>query len=226
MKIYLDTANIEEIREAASWGILAGVTTNPTLVAKEGLEYKQVIQEIAKIVSGPISVECGTLEASEMIAEGKLLAKYARNAVVKIPMGRDGLKATYALASAGIPVNMTLIFSANQALLAARAGASYISPFLGRLDDISENGVALIEDIMEIFVMHDLEAEIIAASIRHPVHVIDVARAGANIATVPFKVLQQMVEHPLTTAGIEKFRQDYAKIPQATAAKTARGGKR
>ncbi|MBI3893693.1 MAG: fructose-6-phosphate aldolase [Candidatus Wallbacteria bacterium] len=217
MKIYLDTANVDEIREAASWGVLAGVTTNPSLVAKEGREYREVIREIAEIVKGPISVETITMTADEMIEEGRELAKWAKSAVVKIPMGREGLKAIHGLASEGISVNTTLIFSANQALLAARAGARYVSPFLGRLDDISHDGTELIADMVEIFETHDIPTEILAASIRHPIHVIQVARQGAHIATMPFKVLQQMCEHPLTTAGIEKFKQDYEKIPKPVA---------
>ncbi len=214
MKIYLDTANVEDIREVASWGVLAGVTTNPSLVAKEGRVYEEVIREIAEICKGPISVEVLALDAEGMVAEGREVVKYCDNAVVKIPMGREGLKAIYALSSDDIPVNTTLIFSANQALLAARAGAAYISPFLGRLDDISEDGVSLISDIAEIFETHAIETEIIAASIRHPLHVIEVARHGADIATCPMKVLEQMCEHPLTSKGIEQFRRDSEKIPR------------
>ncbi|MBI4867965.1 MAG: fructose-6-phosphate aldolase [Candidatus Wallbacteria bacterium] len=226
MKIYLDTANVDEIREAASWGVLSGVTTNPSLVAKEGREYREVIREIAEIVKGHISVETITMTADEMIEEGRELAKWARGAVVKIPMCREGLKAIHGLASEGISVNTTLIFSPNQALLAARAGAKYVSPFVGRLDDISHDGTELIADIVEIFETHDIATEVLAASIRHPVHVIQVARQGAHIATMPFKVLQQMCDHPLTTAGIEKFRQDYEKIPKSTAGKQAKSKKR
>lgn len=217
MKIYLDTADVEEIREAAAWGVVSGVTTNPSLVAKAGREYRQVIREVAEIVKGPISVEVIGPAADDMIEEGREMAKWAKNAVVKIPMGREGLKATHALSSEGIPTHVTLIFSANQALLAARAGAAYVSPFVGRLDDISQDGVELIHDIAEIYELHDIKTEIIAASVRHPVHVIEIARAGSHIATVPYKVLEQMCEHPLTTSGIAKFREDYEKIPRNTA---------
>lgn len=210
MKFFIDTANVDEIREANQMGIICGVTTNPSLVAKEGRDFKQVIKEIVSIVDGPVSgeVKADTCTAEDMIKEGSEIAAIHPNMVVKIPMTAEGLKAVKALAAKGIKTNVTLIFSSAQALLAARAGAAYVSPFLGRLDDISASGIELVKDIAEIFMVHNLETKIIAASIRNPIHVIECAKAGADIATVPYKVLLQMINHPLTVLGIEKFQRD------------------
>lgn len=214
MIFFIDTANVDDIRKANDMGIISGVTTNPSLIAKEGRDFKQVIQEITSIVDGPISgeVKATTTDAEGMIAEAREIAAIHPNMVVKIPMTAEGLKAVKVLHSEGIKTNVTLIFSATQALLAARAGADYVSPFLGRLDDISTPGISLIEDITEIFQMHGIETQIIAASIRNPIHVIDCAKAGADIATVPYKVLLQMIHHPLTDEGIRKFQDDYRKV--------------
>ena len=207
MKFYIDTANVAEIREAYDMGIIAGVTTNPSLIAKEGRDYRETLQEIASFLDGPISgeVRADSEKAEEMIAEGREIAALSKNMVVKIPMTEEGLKAVKVLSKEGIKTNVTLIFSANQALLAARAGASYVSPFLGRLDDISSDGLLLIQDIMDVFSQYpELETEVICASVS--------AKTGADIATVPFKVLQQMIAHPLTDQGIEKFKADYQKV--------------
>jgi transaldolase len=214
MKFFVDTANVEEIRKANDMGIICGVTTNPSLIAKEGRDFNQVIAEIASIVDGPISgeVKATTTDAEGMIKEGRDIAAIHPNMVVKIPMTVEGLKAVKVLHAEGIKTNVTLIFSAAQALLAARAGATYVSPFLGRLDDISMPGIDLINEITEIFMMHDIQTEIIAASIRNPIHVIDCAKAGADIATVPYKVLEQMTKHPLTDQGIAKFQADYKAV--------------
>ncbi len=214
MRFFVDTANIEEIRKANEMGIICGVTTNPSLIAKEGRDFKQVIEEIASIVNGPISgeVKATTADAAGMIEEGRQIAAIHPNMVVKIPMTSEGLKAVKVLTGEGIKTNVTLVFSAAQALLAARAGATYVSPFLGRLDDISMPGIDLIEEITEIFSIHEIETEIIAASIRNPIHVIDCAKAGADIATVPYPVLEQMTRHPLTDQGIKKFQDDYRKV--------------
>ena len=214
MKFFVDTANVDEIRKANDMGIICGVTTNPCLIAKEGRDFNQVIAEIASIVDGPISgeVKATTTDAEGMIKEGREIAAIHPNMVVKIPMTVEGLKAVKVLHAEGIKTNVTLIFSAAQALLAARAGATYVSPFLGRLDDISMPGIDLINEITEIFMMHDIETEIIAASIRNPIHVIDCAKAGADIATVPYKVLEQMTKHPLTDQGIAKFQADYKAV--------------
>ncbi|MDO4329635.1 MAG: fructose-6-phosphate aldolase [Lachnospiraceae bacterium] len=214
MRFFVDTANVEDIRKANDMGVICGVTTNPSLIAKEGRDFKEVIAEIASIVDGPISgeVKATTTDAEGMIAEGREIAAIHPNMVVKIPMTVEGLKATKVLASEGIKTNVTLIFTAAQALLAARAGATYVSPFLGRLDDISMPGISLIEDITEIFTIHDIKTQIIAASIRNPIHVIDCAKAGADIATVPYKVIEQMTKHPLTDAGIAKFQADYKAV--------------
>ena len=214
MRYFIDTANVEDIRKANDMGIICGVTTNPSLIAKEGRDFNEVIKEIASIVDGPISgeVKATTTDAEGMIAEGREIAAIHPNMVVKIPMTAEGLKAVKVLASEGIKTNVTLIFTANQALLAARAGATYVSPFLGRLDDISVDGVELVREIAEIFAVADIPTEIIAASVRHPMHVTASAQAGADIATVPYKVLEQMINHPLTTAGIEKFKQDYLAV--------------
>lgn len=214
MRFFVDTANVEEIRMAEEMGIICGVTTNPSLIAKEGRDFGQVIAEIASIVDGPISgeVKATTVDAQGMIAEGRVIAAIHPNMVVKIPMTLEGLKAVKVLTAEDIKTNVTLVFSAAQALLAARAGATYVSPFLGRLDDISMPGIDLIADIMEIFEIHGIETEIIAASVRNPIHVIDCAKAGADIATVPYKVLEQMTKHPLTDQGIDKFKQDYLAV--------------
>ncbi len=214
MKLFVDTANIEEIRKANDMGVICGVTTNPSLIAKEGRDVYEVVKEIASIVDGPISgeVKATTVDAEGMIAEGREIAKLHKNMVVKIPMTIEGLKACHTLSQEGIKVNMTLIFTANQALLAARSGAAFVSPFLGRLDDISVRGTDLITEVAEIFKLHGITTEIIAASIRHPMHVTDCALAGADIATVPYKVIEQMTHHPLTDQGIEKFQKDYIKV--------------
>lgn len=214
MRFFVDTANIEEIRKANEMGIICGVTTNPSLIAKEGRDFKQVIEEITSIVDGPISgeVKATTADAKGMIEEGRQIAAIHPNMVVKIPMTAEGLKAVKVLTGEGIKTNVTLVFSAAQALLAARAGATYVSPFLGRLDDISMPGIDLIEEITEIFSIHEIETEIIAASIRNPIHVIDCAKAGADIATVPYPVLEQMTRHPLTDQGIKKFQDDYRNV--------------
>ncbi|HBI6638812.1 TPA: fructose-6-phosphate aldolase, partial [Listeria monocytogenes] len=207
-RFFIDTANVEEIKKANRMGFIAGVTTNPSLVAKEGRDFNEVIQEITSIVDGPISGEVVSLEADEMIAEGRVIAKIHPNMVVKIPMTGEGLAAVKVLTEEGIKTNVTLVFSATQALLAARAGATYVSPFLGRLDDIGDDGLVLIRDIADIFEIHGIPTEIISASVRHPIHVIECAKAGADIATVPFKVFEQMLKHPLTDSGIDKFLAD------------------
>ena len=214
MKFFIDTANVEDIRKANDMGIICGVTTNPSLIAKEGRDFNQVIKEIASIVDGPISgeVKATTTDAEGMIKEGREIAAIHPNMIVKIPMTTEGLKAVKVLTAEGIKTNVTLIFSANQALLAARAGATYVSPFLGRLDDISVCGTHLIRDIVEIFEVAGIDTEIIAASVRHPMHVTECALAGADIATVPYKVLEQMTHHPLTDQGIEKFQKDYLAV--------------
>ncbi len=214
MRFFIDTANVDEIREANEMGIICGVTTNPSLIAKEGRDFNQVIAEIASIVDGPISgeVKATTTDAQTMIKEAREIAKIHPNMVVKIPMTKEGLKAVKVVTAEGIKTNVTLVFTSAQALLAARAGATYVSPFLGRLDDISMLGIDLIEDISQIFSMHDIKTQIIAASVRHSIHVIDCAKAGADIATVPYKVLMQMTGHPLTDQGIEKFKKDYIAV--------------
>lgn len=214
MKFFIDTANVEDIRRANEMGVICGVTTNPSLIAKEGRNVNEVLKEIASIVDGPISgeIKASTEDAEGMIKEGREIAALHKNMVVKIPMTIEGLKAVKVLSGEGIRTNVTLIFSANQALLAARAGASYVSPFLGRLDDINQPGIDLIRDTVQIFNNYGIETEIIAASVRNTMHVMDCALAGAHIATVPYKVLVQMVKHPLTEAGIEKFKEDYRKV--------------
>ena len=217
MDLFIDTANIDEIREAASWGVIAGVTTNPSLVAKEGREQKDVIQENANIVDGPLSIEAVSLDAEGMIAEAHEFVTWSPNAVIKVPMTEEGMKAVSQLSSEGIKTNVTLVFSANQALLAAIAGATYISPFVGRLDDIGEDGMALIEEIREIYDQHFFDTNILTASIRHPRHVADAARIGSDVATVPYKILKQMFAHPLTTSGIDKFLADWKKHQEAHA---------
>ena len=215
MKFFIDTANVDEIRKANEMGVIAGVTTNPSLNAKEGRDYAETLKEIAAIVDGPISgeVKATTEDAEGMIAEGRAIAAMHPNMVVKIPMTTEGLKAIKALSAEGIKTNCTLIFSANQALLAARAGATYVSPFLGRLDDISQPGIDLIRMICQMFDNYpDINCQIIAASVRNPIHVTDCALAGADIATVPYKVIEQMTKHPLTDQGIEKFKKDYLAV--------------
>ncbi|MGD7042963.1 fructose-6-phosphate aldolase [Jeotgalibacillus proteolyticus] len=211
MKFFIDTANMDEITEAHSWGIVSGVTTNPSLVAKENISFHDRLKEITELVEGSVSAEVISLEAEGMIEEGTKLAEIAPNITVKVPMTPDGLKATAAFAKKGIKTNVTLIFNANQALLAARAGASYVSPFLGRLDDIGHDGMQLINTISDIFAIHDIDTEIIAASIRHPQHVTQAALNGAHIATCPIKVLKQLFNHPLTDSGIEAFLNDWNK---------------
>ena len=214
MKFFVDTANVEDIKKANDMGVICGVTTNPSLIAKEGRNFAEVIKEITDIVDGPISgeVKATTVDAEGMIKEGREIAAIHPNMVVKIPMTVEGLKAVKVLHAEGIKTNVTLVFTSAQALLAARAGASYVSPFLGRLDDISMPGIDLIYDITEIFQMHNIETEIIAASVRNPIHVIDCAKAGADIATVPYTVLEQMTKHPLTDQGIAKFQADYKAV--------------
>lgn len=209
MKIFIDTANLDEIKEINSWGIVDGVTTNPSLIAKEGVDMPTRIKEIAAVVDGPISAEVMSLDAEGMVKEGRELHKIHPNVNIKLPMCIETLKATKQLSSEGIKVNVTLIFSAQQALLAAKAGASFVSPFVGRLDDIGTCGTELIAQIAQIFANYDFDTEIIAASIRHPMHVLDVALAGCDIATIPYKVLKQMVSHPKTDEGIKKFIADY-----------------
>lgn len=212
MKIFLDTANLDEIKEAASWGILNGATTNPTLVSKENLKFEDLIKKICKIVPGPVSVECVSTKSKDIIKEARGLAKLADNVVVKIPICVEGLKAIKVVSGEGIKVNTTLIFSPNQALLAAKAGARFVSPFVGRLDDISHQGMDLVDEIVTIFNNYGFETEVIVASIRHPLHVLETALMGADIATVPFAVLEKMVKHPLTDIGIENFLKDWSKV--------------
>jgi transaldolase len=214
MKFFIDTADVTEIREAHALGLVDGVTTNPSLIAKSGRKFKDVIKEIVSIVDGPISAEVISLDAPGMIKEGKDLAKIHKNIVVKLPMTPEGLKACKALTDKGIKVNVTLIFTAMQALLAAKAGASYVSPFVGRLDDISQDGMGIIEDIRTIFDNYGYMAEIIVASVRNPIHVLDSALIGADIATIPYSVMIQLAKHPLTDAGIEKFLKDWENVPK------------
>ncbi|NLY20686.1 MAG: fructose-6-phosphate aldolase [Tissierellia bacterium] len=212
MKLFIDTANIDEIKEINSWGVIEGVTTNPSLIAKEKRVFEDVVNEIVEIVDGPISAEVISLEADGMVSEAKELVKIHKNVVIKIPMTKEGLKAVKQLTAMGVKTNVTLIFTSTQALLAAKAGATYVSPFVGRLDDISTNGSDLIAEIVDIFDMHGISTEIIAASIRHPMHVIEAALAGAHISTIPYKVFQQMLNHPLTDSGIERFLSDWEAV--------------
>jgi len=212
MKLFVDTANVDEIREVAQWGVVSGVTTNPTLIAKEGRNFYEVVKEICEIVDGPISAEVVSLKAEEMVKEAEELAGIHPNVVIKIPMTEEGLKAVKVLSQKGIKTNVTLIFSANQALLAARAGAAYVSPFLGRIDDVGQGGIEVVADTVEIFTRHNIRTEIIAASIRHPMHVTEAAKVGAHIATVPYAVLKKMVYHPLTEIGIKRFLADWEKV--------------
>ncbi|MCJ2513147.1 MAG: fructose-6-phosphate aldolase [Candidatus Thermoplasmatota archaeon] len=217
MKIFVDTANLDEIRELATWGIVDGVTTNPTLVAKSGRSFEEIIDEIFEIVDGPISLEVVSEKADDMVKEAKILVskidqKFRKNIAIKIPMTPEGLKAVKLLTKEKIKTNVTLIFSANQALLAAKAGASFVSPFIGRLDDIGQEGMLIIEEIVDIFYNYDIETEVIVASIRHPIHVIEAARIGADIATIPPGVIKKMVNHPLTDIGIKNFLSDWKKV--------------
>jgi transaldolase len=211
VKLFIDSANIDEIREVAEMGIVCGVTTNPSLVAKEGRDFKEVVAEICEIVDGPVSAEVISLDAEGMVREATEISAWSPNIVIKIPMTSEGLKAVKALSAKGIKTNVTLVFSSGQALLAARAGATYVSPFAGRLDDISSDGMGVVGEIAAIFDIHGIPTEIIAASIRHPMHVIEAALVGSDIATVPYRVLMQMTKHPLTDAGIERFLADWEK---------------
>jgi transaldolase (EC 2.2.1.2) len=213
MQFFIDTANIDEIKQAIDWGILDGVTTNPTLAAKTGRPFMDVVKDILSIVDGPVSLETVSLDTEGMVKEGRFLAELGDNVVVKIPMTKEGMKAVNILEEEGIPTNVTLIFTPMQALIAAKAGASYVSPFIGRLDDISTDGLNLIRDIRTIFDNYGYETEIIAASIRHPIHVLEAAKAGADIATIPFNVLEALFKHPLTDIGIDKFLKDWEKVP-------------
>jgi transaldolase len=216
MKFFLDTANIAEIRMANEWGVLDGVTTNPSLVAKEtGRDFRSILKEICDIVDGPISAEVTSVKAEDMVAEGEKLAAFHDNIVVKVQMTPEGLKTVKALTKKGIDTNVTLIFSPNQALLAAKAGASMVSPFVGRLDDISHDGMAVVRDTVQIYRNYGIETEVLAASIRHPLHMVEAAKAGAHIATLPWKVLEQMARHPLTDQGLAKFLEDWKKVPKA-----------
>ena len=214
MKIFIDTADVEEIREAASWGILDGVTTNPSLIAKTGRDFKSTVEEICQIVDGPISAECVETEHDKMLPEALEISKIHPNIVVKVPLTIDGLKTVKVLSSKGIKTNVTLCFSAAPGLLAAKAGATYISPFIGRLDDISHVGMEIVDELVNIYDIHGLETEVLAASIRGPRHAVDAALAGAHVATIPFKVLKQLVAHPLTDAGLAKFLADWEKVPK------------
>jgi len=212
MKIFIDTANIDEIKRSSEWGVIDGVTTNPTLVAKEGKEFKELVSEIVKIVDGPISVEVISTDAEGMLNEAVELSSWSSNIVVKIPMIPEGLKATKVLSEKGIKTNLTLVFSVNQAFLAAKAGATYVSPFIGRLDDIGHEGMQIVRDIVEIYSKHNYKTEVIVASIRHPLHVVDGAKAGAHVATIPFNVIEKMFKHPLTDIGLQKFLDDWDKV--------------
>jgi transaldolase len=214
MKIFIDTANINEIREANSLGIVDGVTTNPSLIAKEGKDFIEVVKEICSIVDGPVSAEVVSLKADDMVKEARPLAKIHKNIVIKIPLTAEGLKATKALSKEGIKTNVTLCFSATQALLAAKAGATYVSPFIGRLDDISQTGMDLIRDIKTIYSNYKFKTEIIVASVRNPVHVLEAAKLGADIATIPYGVITMLVKHPLTDIGLEKFLKDWQNVPK------------
>lgn len=214
MKIFIDTANLEKIREVSSWGILDGVTTNPSLVAKENTDFETLVREICGIVDGPISAEVMSVKAVDMVEEARRLTKIHPNVIIKVPMTEEGLKATKTLACEDIKVNMTLIFSAAQALLAAKAGARYVSPFVGRLDDVGQDGMKLIAEIMNILDNYDLDTEVIVASIRDPVQVVEAARLGAHVATVPYDILKKMFIHPLTDIGIKRFQDDWAKVPK------------
>lgn len=214
MKFFIDTANIDEIKKAAGWGLVDGVTTNPSLVAREKRSFKEIIEEICSIVDGPVSAEAVSLDSKGLIKEARELSKIHKNIVVKVPMTLDGLHAVKTVSAEGIKTNVTLVFSALQALLAAKAGATYVSPFVGRLDDISHTGMELISQILDIYDNYGFASEVIVASIRHPIHVLDSAAMGAHVATIPFKVLEQLSKHPLTDAGIKKFLEDWEKVPK------------
>ena len=214
MKIFIDTANLAEIREAQSWGVINGVTTNPTLLAREGREPRGLIAEICSVVDGPISVETCSMKGDEMVRDGEEWAKLHRNITIKVPMTTEGLKATRVLSGKGIKTNVTLVFTPVQAMLAAKAGATFVSPFIGRLDDIGAQGMDIIKDILRIYQNYQFRTEVIVASVRHPIHVLDAARLGAHIATVPFKVIELLTKHPLTSAGIDKFLEDWQKVPK------------
>lgn len=209
MEIFLDSANLEEIRDVAPYGVITGITTNPSLVAKENGDFLEIVQEISALISGPVSAEVLATDTSGMIEEARQLAAIRENVVIKIPMTRPGIKCLPILSREGIKTNVTLVFSQNQALLAARAGATFVSPFVGRLDDIGAEGISLVRDIVEMFKIYHLPTKVIAASIRHPGHVAEAAKIGAHIATIPYQVFQQMFEHPLTTLGVEKFMRDW-----------------
>ena len=214
MKFFIDTANIEEIKTAEEWGLLDGVTTNPSLIARERKPFKDIVKEICSIVDGPVSIEAVSMDADGIISEARALSSISANVVVKAPMTLQGLKAVKALSAEGIKTNVTLVFSAVQALMAAKAGATYVSPFVGRLDDISHDGMELVEQILDIYGNYGFSTEVIVASVRHPLHVLDSARMGAHIATIPFKVLEQLSKHPLTDIGIDRFLKDWEKVPR------------
>ncbi len=214
MKFFLDTADIDQIRKANEWGILDGVTTNPTLISKTGKPFMEVVKEILKEVDGPVSLETVSLDAEGMIKEGRMLAELGENVVVKIPMTPEGMKAVQVLESEGIPTNVTLVFSPAQALIAAKAGASYVSPFVGRVDDVSGEGMKLIREVKEIFTNYEIDTQIIVASVRHPMHVVEAALIGADICTMPFSVMEKLFKHPLTDKGIELFLKDWEKVPE------------
>jgi len=212
MKIFIDTANIDEIRTANEWGVIDGVTTNPSLVAKEGKDFKSIVNQILSIVNGPISVEVISIDSEGMVKEALDMAKWSKNIVIKIPMIPEGLKAVKILNEKGVNTNVTLVFSVNQAILAAKAGATYVSPFIGRLDDIGHDGMQIIRDMVQIYKLYDFKTEIIVASVRHPLHVIESAKIGAHVATIPYSVIEKMFKHPLTDIGLEKFLKDWKKV--------------
>ena len=214
MKIFVDTADLKEIEELASWGVIDGVTTNPTLVAKTGLSFKDIVNKIFDLVDGPISLEAVSTKTKDIVKEARELSRIHKNVVVKIPMNEEGLKAVKQLSREGVKTNVTLVFSANQALLAAKAGATYVSPFVGRLDDIGHDGMQVVRDIVQIFRNYDIKTKVIVASVRHPLHVIEAARIGADIATVPPKVIRKMIKHSLTDVGIKRFLEDWKKVPK------------
>ncbi|HEC72280.1 MAG TPA: fructose-6-phosphate aldolase [Thermoplasmatales archaeon] len=214
MKIFVDTADLKEIEELASWGVIDGVTTNPTLVAKTGLSFKDIVNKIFDLVDGPISLEAVSTKAEDIVKEARELSRIHKNVVVKIPMNEEGLKAVKQLSGEGVKTNVTLVFSANQALLAAKAGATYVSPFVGRLDDIGHDGMQVVRDIVQIFRNYDIKTKVIVASVRHPLHVIEAARIGADIATVPPQVIRKMIKHSLTDVGIKRFLEDWKKVPK------------
>ena len=212
MKIFIDTANIEEIKAANEWGIIDGVTTNPTLVAKEGKDFKSMVNQILSIVDGPISVEVISTESEGMVKEALVMSKWSKNIVIKIPMIPEGLKAVKVLNEKGIKTNVTLVFSVNQAILAAKAGATYVSPFIGRLDDIGHDGMQIIRDLVQVYKEYGFKTEIIVASVRHPLHVVESAKIGAHVATIPYNVIEKMFKHPLTDNGLEKFLKDWKMV--------------